>query len=79
MLQELTATTRELNLLAARVDGALPAVHRATEDAALRVAGLANTLFWRLVLLLAIFIAMCFASALAYRWTVARLGWHAKA
>jgi hypothetical protein len=78
MLQQLTATTRELNLLAARVDGALPVVHQATEDAALRVEGLANTLFWRLVLLLAICLAMCFASALAYRGAVARLGWRAK-
>ena len=79
MLQELAATTRELNALAERVDGALPAVHRATEDAALRVEGLANILFWRLVLLLVIVIAMCFVAALAYRGTVARLGWFAKA
>jgi len=75
MLQELAATTRELNTLAARVDGALPAVHQATEDAALRAEGLARTLFWRLVLLLAIGVALCFAAALAYRGTVARMGW----
>jgi hypothetical protein len=77
MLQELAATTRELNTLAVRVDGALPAVHQATEDAALRVERLASTLFWRLVLLLAIGTALCFAAALAYRGTVARMGWHA--
>jgi hypothetical protein len=78
MLQQLTATTRELNTLAARVDGALPAVHRATEDAALRVQGLADTLFWRLLILLAVVIALCLAAALAYRGAVARLGWSSR-
>jgi hypothetical protein len=78
MLQELAATTRELNALVARVDGALPAVHRATEDVVLRVEDLAGTLFWRLVLLLAIGISLWLLAALAYRGTVVRMGWRAQ-
>lgn len=74
MVRELAATTRELNALTARVDGTLPVVNQATENAAARMEQLANYLFWRLVLLLAIAVVLILAAALGYRVIVARMG-----
>jgi hypothetical protein len=73
MLQELAASTRELNALAARVDGALPVVHQATADVAANMERLTSQLFWRLVILLVIAVVLVFAASLGYRAAVARM------
>jgi lipopolysaccharide export LptBFGC system permease protein LptF len=73
MLQELSASTRELNALAARVDRALPVVQQATATVSANMERLTSQLFWRLVWLLVIAVVLIFAAALAYRATVARL------
>jgi hypothetical protein len=73
MVRELAATTRELNALAARVDGSLPVVSQATENAAARMEGLTNYLFWRLALLLVIAVVLTTAAALTYRVIVVRI------
>jgi hypothetical protein len=73
MLQELAASTRELNVLAARVDGALPQVQQATANVSADMERLARQLFWRLVVLLVIAVVLVFAAALAYRVIVARM------
>ena len=73
MLQELAASTRELNALAARVDGAIPQVQQATADVAANMERLTSQLFWRLVWLLVITVVLIFAAALGYRAAVARM------
>jgi methyl-accepting chemotaxis protein len=73
MVRELAITTRELNALAGRVDSSLPAVHQATESAATRIEQLTSYLFWRLVLLLVIAVALITAAALGYRVILARM------
>jgi hypothetical protein len=75
MLRQLAESTRELNALAARVDGTIPLVHQATDDVALRMERLTNRLFWRLVFLVAGSIVLITAAAITYRAVVARQGW----
>jgi hypothetical protein len=79
MLRELSASARELDALAARVDGALPLVHEATEGAATRLERLADQLFLKLVALLVGGVILITAAALTYRAVVARNGWRAAA
>lgn len=73
MLQELAASTRELNALAARVDGALPGVQQATATVSANMERLTSQLFWRLVILLVIAVGLVFGAAIAYRATVSRM------
>jgi hypothetical protein len=67
MLQELSASTRELNVLAARVDGSLPGVQSATAEVTANMERLTSQLFWRLVWLVVIAVVLVFVASLAYR------------
>ena len=77
MLQELAASTRELNALATRVDGSLPAVQQATMNVTANMERLTNQLFWRLAILLVGVIVLTTLAAIAYRAVVTRQGWRA--
>ncbi|HEU4778543.1 MAG TPA: hypothetical protein VFS58_01540 [Steroidobacteraceae bacterium] len=77
MLQELAASTRELNALVTRVDGSLPAVQQATSNVTANMERLTTQLFWRLAILLVGCIVLTTAAAVAYRAIVSRQGWYA--
>ena len=73
MIRELSATTRDLNALAQSVDSTLPAVHRATQDAAGTLQQVTNRLFWQLLILVVVAVVATTLGALAYRVAVTRI------
>jgi hypothetical protein len=73
MIRELSATTRDLNTLAQNVDSALPAVHRATQEAAGTLQQVTNRLFWQLLVLIVVAIVLTTLGAVVYRAVVTRV------
>jgi hypothetical protein len=73
MIRELSATTRDLSTLAQNVDSALPAVHRATQEAAGTVQQVTNRLFWQLLVLIVVAIVLTTLGAVVYRAVVTRV------
>jgi methyl-accepting chemotaxis protein len=73
MIRELSATTRDLNALAQSVDSTLPAVRRATQDAAGTLQQVTNRLFWQLLILVVVAVVATTLGALAYRVAVTRI------
>ena len=73
LIRELSMTTRDLSALAQSVNGTLPAVRRATQDAAGTLEQVMNHLFLQLLLLMVVAVVLITLAALAYRAMVARI------
>ena len=73
MIRELSETTKDLNTLAQSIDSTLPAVHRATQDAAGTLQQVTNRLFWQLLALIVAAVVLTTIGALVYRVAVTRM------
>lgn len=73
MIRELSTTTRDLNALAQSVDSTLPAVRRATQDAAGTLEQVMNHFFLQLLLLVVVTVVLITLAALAYRALAVRM------
>jgi len=67
MLEQAALTARELDALSQHGDQLAPALHAATQDAAVQARGILNYLFLLLVLLVLVIAAAALLAALAYR------------